>query len=570
MNFMQEKEATHNIDKNWWKEGVVYQIYPRSFKDSNGDGVGDLQGIISKLDYIQSLGVDIVWLNPIFASPNDDNGYDVSDYCAIMPEFGTMEDFDLLVRGLHAQNIKLVIDGVFNHSSDEHYWFKESRSSRTNIYRDYYHWWPAENGVPPHRFSFFDENNNAWKYDELTNSYYLHYFSVKQPDLNWENPKLRKEMYKIMSFWLDKGVDGFRLDVISFISKDISFPDIPKTYNNNFPRYYANGPYLHQYLHEMHEEVFSKYDCMTVGECVAVDVDDALQFVDAERKELNMFFHFDAVDYGYKKNEFKQPHPEGWDLIGFKEIFTKWSDVFAHKGWGSIYLGNHDQPRMVGRWGDDSPAYRGAAAKMLLTFLLTMRSTPYIYMGDEIGMANIRFNAIEDYRDIDTLTKYDQIKNSGGDVNYFMEGQKSTARDNARTPFQWNEKAQAGFTSGEPWIKVNPDAPFVNVAIQETDEDSVLKYFRKMVKLRRQLPELVYGEYELIDKENDKVYAYTRTLNDKKVLVVFNFSKTSTTFTIPKNIGMPGEILINNLKEITVQESVAKLQPYQAVVMKLQ
>ena len=570
MNFMQEKEATHNIDKNWWKEGVVYQIYPRSFKDSNGDGVGDLQGIISKLDYIQSLGVDIVWLNPIFASPNDDNGYDVSDYCAIMPEFGTMEDFDLLLRGLHAQNIKLVIDGVFNHSSDEHYWFKESRSSRTNIYRDYYHWWPAENGVPPHRFSFFDENNNAWKYDELTNSYYLHYFSVKQPDLNWENPKLRKEMYKIMSFWLDKGVDGFRLDVISFISKDISFPDIPKTYNNNFPRYYANGPYLHQYLHEMHEEVFSKYDCMTVGECVAVDVDDALQFVDAERKELNMFFHFDAVDYGYKKNEFKQPRPEGWDLIGFKEIFTKWNDVFADKGWGSIYLGNHDQPRMVSRWGNDSPAYRNAAAKMLLTFLLTMRSTPYIYMGDEIGMANIRFNAIEDYRDIDTLTKYDQIKNSGGDVNYFMEGQKSTARDNARTPFQWNEKAQAGFTSGEPWIKVNPDAPFVNVAMQETDEDSVLKYFRKMVKLRRQLPELVYGEYKLIDKENDKVYAYTRTLNDKKVLVVFNFSKTSTTFTIPKNIGMPGEILINNLKEITVQESVAKLQPYQAVVMKLQ
>jgi len=570
MNFMQEKEATHNIDKNWWKEGVVYQIYPRSFKDSNGDGVGDLQGIISKLDYIQSLGVDIVWLNPIFASPNDDNGYDVSDYCAIMPEFGTMEDFDLLLRGLHAQNIKLVIDGVFNHSSDEHYWFKESRSSRTNIYRDYYHWWPAENGVPAHRFSFFEENNNAWKYDDLTDSYYLHYFSVKQPDLNWENPKLRHEIYRIMRFWLDKGVDGFRLDVISFISKDISFPDIPKTCNINFPRYYANGPYLHQYLHEMHEEVFSKYDCMTVGECVAVDVDDALQFVDAERKELNMFFHFDAVDYGYKKNEFKQPHPEGWDLIGFKEIFTKWSDVFAHKGWGSIYLGNHDQPRMVGRWGDDSPAYRGAAAKMLLTFLLTMRSTPYIYMGDEIGMANIRFNAIEDYRDIDTLTKYDQIKNSGGDVNYFMEGQKSTARDNARTPFQWNEKAQAGFTSGEPWIKVNPDAPFVNVATQETDEDSVLKYFRKMVKLRRQLPELVYGEYELIDKENDKVYAYTRTLNDKKVLVVFNFSKTSTTFTIPKNIGMPGEILINNLKEITVQESVAKLQPYQAVVMKLQ
>ncbi len=360
-----------NQEKNWWKEGIVYQVYPRSFKDSNGDGIGDLQGLISSLDYIQSLGVDIVWLNPVFASPNDDNGYDVSDYCAIMPEFGNMKDFDLLLQGLHQRNIKLVIDGVFNHSSDEHFWFKESRSSRTNKYRDYYHWWAAEKGKPAHRFSFFEKNNNAWQYDETTDAYYLHYFSVKQPDLNWENPQLRQEIYKIMRFWLDKGVDGFRLDVISFISKDTTFPLIPKIYNNDFSRYYANGPHLHRYLQEMNSQVFSHYNCMAVGECVGVDLNDALKFVDAESKELDMFFHFDSVDYGYKKGEFKQPETEGWALTGFKEIFSKWNDVFAHTGWGSIYLGNHDQPRIVSRWGNDSPAYRNASSKMLLTFFTT-------------------------------------------------------------------------------------------------------------------------------------------------------------------------------------------------------
>ncbi len=572
---MSEKQNAQNnsehsiVAKNWWKEGVVYQIYPRSFKDSNGDGIGDLQGIISKLDYIQSLGVDIVWLNPIFASPNDDNGYDVSDYCAIMPEFGTMNDFDLLLSGLHERNIKLVIDGVFNHSSDEHIWFKESRSSRTNKYRNYYHWWPAEKGKPHHRFSFFDENNDAWKYDELTDAYYLHYFSAKQPDLNWENPQLRQEIYKIMRFWLDKGVDGFRLDVISFISKDVSFPPIPEIYNNDFPRYYANGPHLHQYLQEMNKEVFSNYNCMTVGECVAVDINDALQFVDSESKALNMFFHFDSVDYGYKKNEFKQPDPNGWKLTGFKEIFSKWNDVFADNGWGSIYLGNHDQPRMVSRWGNDSPEYREASSKMLLTFLLTMRSTPYIYMGDEIGMRNIRFNAIEDYRDIDTLKNYHQIKNTNGDVDYFMEGQKATARDNARTPFQWNEKEHAGFTDGEPWIKLNPDWEFVNAALQETMEDSVLNYFRKILKLRKQFPELIYGKYELLEKENEEVYAYTRILNDEKILVVLNFSKTNAPFSIPENIGLPGEVLINNLKEIIFHKSVIELLPYQAAVIRL-
>jgi oligo-1,6-glucosidase len=557
-----------NVAKNWWKEGIVYQIYPRSFKDSNGDGIGDLQGIISKLNYIQSLGVDIVWLNPIFASPNDDNGYDVSDYCAIMPEFGTMEDFDLLLTGLHERNMKLVIDGVFNHSSDEHFWFQQSRSARTNKYRDYYHWWPAEKGKPQHRFSFFDENSDAWKYDELTDAYYLHYFSVKQPDLNWENPKLRQEIYNIMRFWLDKGVDGFRLDVISFISKDVSFPPIPEMYNNDFPRYYANGPHLHQYLQEMNKEVFSNYNCMTVGECVAVDINDALQFVDKESKALNMFFHFDSVDYGYKKNEFKQPDPEGWKLTGFKEIFSKWNDAFADKGWGSIYLGNHDQPRMVSRWGNDSPEYREASSKMLLTFLLTMRSTPYIYMGDEIGMKNIRFTDIEDYRDIDTLKNYHRIKNTNGDVDYFMEGQKATARDNARTPFQWNNEAQAGFTNGQPWINVNSDAPFINVAKQEIDEDSVLNYFRHLVQLRKQNLILVYGDYKLLDKDNEQVYTFIRKDEIEEILVLLNFAGAEAEFTLPGQFKIIGTILSNNYNELKIKDGIIIMQPYQAIVIK--
>jgi oligo-1,6-glucosidase len=402
----------------------------------------------------------------------------------------------------------------------------------------------------------------------LTDAYYLHYFSVKQPDLNWENPKLRQEIYKIMRFWLDKGVYGFRLDVISFISKDISFPPIPEVYNNDFPGYYANGPHLHQYLQEMNEEVFSKYDCMTVGECVAVDIKDALQFVAAERKALNMFFHFDSVDYGYKKTEFKQPDPDGWGLTGFKEIFTKWNDVFAKNGWGSIYLGNHDQPRMVSRWGNDSPEYRKASSKMLLTFLLTMRATPYIYMGDEIGMKNIRFNSIEDYRDIDTLKNYDRIKNAGGDVDYFMEGQKATARDNARTPFQWNNEAQAGFTNGQPWINVNSDAPFINVAKQEIDEDSVLNYFRHLVQLRKQNLILVYGDYKLLDKDNEQVYTFIRKDEIEEILVLLNFAGAEAEFTLPGQFKIIGTILSNNYNELKIKDGIIIMQPYQAIVIK--
>ena len=557
-------------DRKWWKEAVVYQVYPRSFKDSDGDGVGDLKGIISKLDYIKSLGIDVVWLNPIFGSPNDDNGYDISDYRGIMKEFGTMKDFDALLKGMHERKIKMVLDLVVNHSSDEHKWFRESRKSRDNPYRNYYHWWNAERGKPAHRFSFFDVDGSAWKYDSLTNAYYLHYFSRKQPDLNWENPKLRKEIFDMMNFWFKKGVDGFRMDVISAISKDTTFPELPAKYNGDFVAYYADGPHLHEYLREMNKEALSKYDVMSVAEGLGVTPETAHNFVDPERKELNMLYHFEGMGLGYLPGQFKHMDPNGYSLVEFKNIYSKWDSVFENKGWGTVYLGNHDQPRMVTRWGNDDPKYREASSKMLTTFLLTMRATPYYYFGDELGMSNIKFDRIEDYRDIETINMYEKTKNEGGDLDYFLEGQKISARDNGRTPFQWDDSKNAGFTTGKPWLKVNSNYKKINVAAQDKDSNSVLNYFRRMVRLRKQLPELVYGKYQLLDRENKKVYAYTRTLDKKKVLVVLNFSKTNTTFDLPRNIGKPGEVLINNLKEITLQEKAIKLEPYQAVVIRLQ
>ena len=558
-----------NRYRKWWKEAVVYQIYPRSFKDSDGDGIGDLKGIISKLDYIKSLGIDVVWLNPIFSSPNDDNGYDISDYRNIMKEFGTMKDFDEMLKGMHQRKIKLVLDLVVNHSSDEHKWFKESRKSRTNPYRNYYHWWDAEKGKPAHRWSFFDVEGSAWKYDSLTNSYYLHYFSVKQPDLNWENPKLRKEIYDMMNFWFKKGIDGFRMDVISAISKDTDFPELPAKYKGDFIAYYADGPHLHQYLKEMNKKVLSKFDVMSVAEGLGVTTETALNFVDPKRKELDMLYHFEGSAIGFLPGQYKQVNPKGYSLLEFKNVYTKWDSVFANKGWGTVYLGNHDQPRMVTRWGNDAHKYREASSKMLTTFLLTMRATPYYYFGDELGMSNIKFDSIEDYRDIETINLYEKTKNEGGDLDYFLEGQKISARDNGRTPFQWDNTKNAGFTNGTPWLKVNPNYKKLNVAVQDKDPNSVLNYFRKAVKLRKQLPVLVYGKYQLLDKENDKVYAYTRTLDKNKVLVVLNFSKSHTTFNIPRNTGTPGQVLINNLKDITLQQSSIKLQPYQAVIIRL-
>ena len=556
-------------NQKWWKEAVVYQVYPRSYQDSNGDGVGDLRGLISRLDYIKSLGVDVIWLNPIYGSPNDDNGYDISDYRAIMKDFGTMADFDALLKGMHQRGLKVVLDLVVNHSSDEHKWFQESKSARTSPYRDYYHWWPEEKGQPNKRQSFFDVKGDAWAYDATTKAYYLHYFSRKQPDLNWENPRLREEIYSMMRFWFDKGIDGFRMDVIPFISKDTTFPPIPAKYAGNFGRYYANGPHLHEYLREMNREVLSKYNVMSVAEGAGVTHDQALDFVDPARQELNMLYHFEGMDVGLVPgSKYRRRTPGPYSLLEFKDVYTKWDKIFADKGWGTIYLGNHDQPRMTTRWGDDRPAFRAPSAKLLSTFLLTMRGTPYTYGGDELGMTNIRFNKIDDYQDIETRNMYAQLKAGGGNLPQFVEAQKLTGRDNGRTPFQWDATANAGFTTGTPWLKINPNYLTLNVATEEKDSTSVLHYFRRATALRKAHKVLVYGAYQLLDAANPRIYAYTRTQGAEKALVVLNFTSEQQAWPLPAGLTLGGAPWLNNYPTFRPAATLA-LRPWQALVLPL-
>ncbi len=551
-------------NRKWWKEAVVYQIYPRSFKDTNGDGIGDLKGITEKLDYVKSLGVDVIWLNPIFSSPNDDNGYDVSDYSNIMTDFGTMADFDEMLKAAHDRKLKIVLDLVANHSCDEHKWFQESRKSRDNPYRNYYHWWDEEKGKPNKRVSFFDVNGDAWKYDEATKSYYLHIFSQKQPDLNWENPKLRQEMYSMLKFWFDKGVDGIRMDVIAFISKDTTFPPIPPGYKDDYGAFYSHGPHRHEYLQEMNAEVLSKYDIMTVGEA-GVPAAEAHDYVDDDRKELNMFYHYEGVNLGYLPNSKKMIDPKGWKLTDFKKVYTKWDGVFADKGWGTIYLGNHDQPRMLTRWGNDSPEFRDISSKMLSTFLLTMRSTPYYYFGDELGMNNVKFDKIEDYKDIESINWYKGIQKEGGDLKAFLESQKIAARDNGRTPFQWDNTANGGFTTGTPWLKVNPNYTEINVAAEEAKPESPLNYFRKLTALRKKELTLVYGKYALLDADNESVYAYTRELNGRKLLILLNFKEKEATANTGLDLSK-AKVLLGNYNAPSTD---GKLKPYEAVIMEL-
>ncbi|MEC4003221.1 alpha-glucosidase [Flavobacterium sp. SUN052] len=551
----------NNLEKKWWKEAVVYQIYPRSFKDSNGDGIGDLKGIISKLDYLKSLGIDAVWLNPIYESPNDDNGYDISNYREIMKDFGTMEDFDLLLKEMHQRNIKLIMDLVVNHCSDENYWFQESRKSRDNKYRNYFYWWPAEKGKPPYRWSFFDVNSNAWKYDELTNSYYLHYFSAKQPDLNWNNPVVRTEIYDMMKFWLDKGIDGFRLDAFQFIAKDDSFPELPKEIADKpteIIKYYVNGPHLHECLQEMNREVLSKYpNAMTVAEGAGDSPESAMKFVDPDRKELNVAYHFESVDIG--------KHISDFGLVKYKNIFSRYDKTFKDKGWLSIFMANHDQPRMVSKFGNDTPKYRAISSKMLSTFVLTMRGTTFYYNGDELGMDNIRFDNIDDYNDVETRNKYQHLKENNGDLKAYLDDRKQTSRENGRTPFQWNTETNAGFTTGKPWLKVNSNYTTVNAENEEKDPNSTLNYFKKLVLLRKNNPILVYGKFDLIDKENPNVFAYTRELDGKKILILLNFTtldvKIKTTLKLNK-----AKVLLGNYDKSSANGT---LKPYEAVILQL-
>ena len=551
-------QPEQSIDKKWWKEAIVYQIYPRSFQDTDGDGVGDLQGIINRLDYVKDLGVTAVWLNPIYSSPNDDNGYDVSDYRNIMSDFGTMKDFDTMLSEMHARDIKLVMDIVVNHSSDEHPWFKESRSSRDNPYRDYYHWWPAEKGEPPYRYSLFDAEGNAWKYDEKTNAYYLHYFSQKQPDLNWENPKVRQEVYDIMTYWAEKGVDGFRLDAFQFAAKDTTFPEFPKGFEKNFIQYYAMQDGLHDYLKEMNEQVFSKYDVMSVAEGAGRTLEEAHELVDADRNEINMAYAFDGVDI---------PKAEGYKISTFKETFSKWDSAFADKGWISIFLSNHDQARMVSRYANDSLPYRAPSAKMLNTFILSMRGTPYCYFGDELGMTNNpKLQNIEDYQDIAAINGYKKAKSQGEDMETFMQNLRFGSRDHGRTPMQWDASEHAGFTSGNPWLPVNSNYVDVNTEAELADENSVLNHFKKMTALRKESEVLIYGDYALLLPEHPQVYAYTRSLGDEQFLVMLNFSKEKVSVAL-EELGNFSELKINNYSNLIKQANELQLEPYQAVIL---
>jgi len=553
------------MNKQWWKEAVIYQIYPRSFNDTSGDGIGDISGIIDKLDYIKSLGVDVVWLCPIYESPNDDNGYDISDYYNIMTEFGTMADFDRMLAEMKKRDLKLLMDLVANHTSDEHPWFVESRSSKDNPKRDYYIWRQGKNGDPPNNWqSYF--SGNAWTHDPTTDEYYLHLFTKKQPDLNWDNKKVRQEIYDIMRFWLDKGINGFRMDVISVISKrnynDTPYKDFWETVN----KVYANGPRVHEFLKEMYENVLSHYNVMSVGEGSGIDIENAIKYVGEERKELNMVFHFDimTMDHGPEgKFDYRE-----YDFVQFKKIYRKWDERLKNNGWNSIFLGNHDFPRMISRFGNDEE-YWVESAKALAMLLMTMRGTPYIYQGDEIGMTNVAFPSITDYRDVETLNAYRVIEKENSNVEKMLKAIHVQGRDNARTPVHWNNEPMAGFTSGEPWINVNPNYKKINVAKQEKDPDSILNFYREMVAFRKHHPTLVYGDFSMIQEENNRVFAYLREDEENQYLVIINFSDEENTFELDDQLDMSKAVLaVSNYPE--PKPSFFDLYPWQANLYELQ
>ena len=556
------------MEKKWWKESVVYQIYPRSFKDSNGDGIGDLNGITEKMDYLRELGINVIWLSPVYQSPNTDNGYDISDYQAIMEEFGTMEDFDRMLQSAHDHGIRLVMDLVVNHTSDEHPWFVESRKSKDNPYRDYYIWREGRDGKEPNNWgSCF--SGSAWKYDAATDMYYLHLFAEKQPDLNWDNPKVRQEVFHMMDWWCKKGIDGFRMDVISMISKDPALPDGPVNGSGygDYGPYAVNGPHVHEYLQEMNREVLSKYDLMTVGECSGVTIEEAKKYANQDGRELNMVFQFEHMDLdggeSFKWNDRKI------NLVELKQVLTKWQTELARTAWNSLFWDNHDQPRIVSRLGDDSTReYREASAKMLGLCLHMMQGTPYVYQGEELGMTNVPFAALEDFRDIESINAYHELTESGQvspeDMMRFL---RYKSRDNARTPMQWDDSENAGFTEGTPWIMVNPNYKEINAKEQLARPDSVFHFYQKLIRLRKEREIIPYGEYELLLPEDPDLYVYTRALGEQKLLVICNFRKEEKAFTLPEGFdpGM-GEILIGNYPDRELQNTMT-LKAYEALAI---
>lgn len=547
----------HN-NQPWWKGAVIYQIYPRSFKDSNGSGVGDLKGVLEKVDYIASLGIDAVWLNPFFPSPNDDGGYDISDYTGIHPDFGTMQDFDALLDALHQCGIKVIIDLVLNHSSDEHPWFKKSRKSKDNPYRNYYFWRSGKNGGPPNNWpSFF--GGSVWQLDETTGEYYLHLFSRKQPDLNWEHPPLRQELKELMRFWLDKGVDGLRLDVISCISKRISFPDaVSSNFHDIIRDSFSNGPRMQEFIKEMRKEVWDHYDTFTIGEGPGISPEGAMDYLDHE-DGLKIIFHFDHMILDQGPGGRFDPVP--WKLSDFKLIFKQWDDALGNQGWTSVFLGNHDYSRMVSRWGNTTE-YRVESAKMLITLLLTMRGTPFIFQGDEIGMTNFMLNRVSESKDIETIAGWKQASEMGMSEEAFLRIANASGRDSARSPMQWNDSDQAGFTTGIPWMGVNRNKDEINVEKQESDHDSILNYFRRMISIRKTSAVLKYGGLELVEIEESPLFIFHRILENEKWTIVLNFS--SQAVIVPLDITTGKELIISNYGNSIVEE----VRPWEAAVYK--
>jgi oligo-1,6-glucosidase len=553
-------------ERKWWKEGVVYQIYPKSFYDTDGDGIGDIKGIIKKLDHLKDLGVDIIWLNPVYKSPDDDNGYDISDYQAIQKELGTMKDWDLLVSEMHKRGMKLVMDLVVNHTSDEHKWFVESKQSKDNPKRDFYIWAPpaADGGPPTNWMSAF--GGPAWEFDDKTGEYYLHLFSKKQPDLNWKNPQVRQEVYDMMNWWLDKGADGFRMDVINFINKKDEIKDVANPYDQTSM---IKGPHLNTYLKEMHQKALAGRDIMTVGECPGITLEEARKVVGKDSKELNMVFNFDHV--GLDSDENGKWTTKRTELNDLKEVINKWQKGLEDSGWNSIYLMNHDQPRAVSRFGNDAPEFRKPSAKMLATMVMTLQGTPYVYMGEEIGMTNIKFDSIKDYRDIETLNYYKEAKAKGMAEKDILQRIHAKSRDNSRTPMQWNNEKNAGFSKGTPWIKVNPNYTQINVEKAKNDPDSIYHYMKELIKLRKESPVLVYGKFDMLADDDPNIFAYTRTLGKEKMLVVLNFSDKANQLDLPSNVDMSkATMVMDNYKNSNaIAGSQLELKPYEARVYRL-
>lgn len=554
------------MEKDWWKKSVVYQIYPRSFCDSDGDGIGDLNGITGKLDYLKELGADVIWLSPVYESPNDDNGYDISDYQAVMKDFGTMADFDRMLEEIHARGMKLVMDLVVNHTSDEHPWFQESRKGKDNPYRDYYIWKKPKEGKEPNNWgSCF--GGPAWEYEESSGEYYLHLFSVKQPDLNWENPQVRREVYRMMNWWLDKGVDGFRMDVISLISKDPDFPDGPAGITGYAAfNYCANGPRVHEYLQEMRREVLDGRDTITVGECSGVTLEEALKYASCDGKELSMVFQFEHVDLDFDEKGNKWTDRK-CRLTELKEVLSRWQTGLYGRAWNSLFWCNHDQPRVVSRFGNDSPEYREVSAKMLAVCLHMMQGTPYIYQGEELGMTNVPFKGIADFRDLDSINAYWELTGKG----IFKEEEmlrflRYKSRDNARTPMQWDASPNAGFTEGEPWIMVNPNYGEINAADQIGREDSVFSFYKELVKLRKEKPVIVNGEYRLLDPESEDVFVYERSFHEEHLLVVCSFAEKELLWRLPEEMaGQAAKRVIGNYEGQQWGPELM-LRPYEASV----